>query len=98
MAKRKFTRREREAIYARYSGKCAICGNHVSFKRFTIDHKLPVCKGGTNDFRNLQSVCYSCNKMKHNLTWNEFMKKSWKVTMHNLWNIAKTYLKGGGLP
>ena len=92
---KKFTRRQREIIYARHNGKCAICGNYVSFKRFTIDHKRPISKGGTDDFRNLQAVCYSCNQMKNSLAWNEFMRKLWKVTIHNLANIAKAYRKGG---
>lgn len=91
---KKFTPRQREHLYAVYNGKCAICGYPVSFKRCTIDHKRPLCKGGTNDFRNLQITCRSCNQMKHSLSQQEFLKKLLKLTIHNFKNILKTYLKG----
>lgn len=94
--RRKFTSLEKMTVYANASGRCKICGDYISYKRFTIDHKRPLSKGGTNDFRNLQAVCYSCNQMKHYLSWNEFMRKLWKVTTHNLGNILKVYAKGGG--
>ena len=92
---RKFTSLEKMTVYSKASGRCAICGEHISYKKFTIDHKRPLSKGGTNDFQNLQAVCKSCNQMKHYLTWNEFMRKLWKVTLHNLKNILKAYMKGG---
>lgn len=94
-SRRKFTDYEKMTVYAKASGRCAICGNHISYKKFTIDHKMPLSKGGTNDFRNLQAVCYSCNQMKHYLTWNEFMRKLWKVTVRNIRGIIKAYTKGG---
>lgn len=92
---RKFTDYQRMNVYARANGKCTICGEHIGYRKFTIDHKRPVSKGGTNDIRNLQAVCSSCNQMKHYLTQNEFMRKLWKVTIHNLWNIFRAYWKGG---
>lgn len=37
-----------------------ICGNPAT----SIDHTIPRCKGGSNDFDNLNSACGSCNSSK----------------------------------
>lgn len=85
----------RRIVYNRYHGRCAICGEFVSLEEMTIDLIVPASKGGGKDFANMQCACDSCNCMKHYLTWNEFMRKLWKVTVHNLRNIIKAYMKGG---
>ncbi len=46
--RRKFTLDEKRIVYAKYNGKCAICGQPVKFKKMTVDHKVPLSKGGTN--------------------------------------------------
>jgi 5-methylcytosine-specific restriction endonuclease McrA len=43
------------------SGRCAICG---STKNPTIDHIVPISKGGTDGVDNLQVLCGSCNSRK----------------------------------
>lgn len=44
------------------SGKgCARCGAQSDL---TIDHIVPLAKGGTNDERNLQILCAPCNRRK----------------------------------
>lgn len=42
--------------------RCAHCGM-VTYRR-TIDHYIPVGKGGGNDWRNLMPLCYSCNQAR----------------------------------
>ena len=48
--------------------RCQLCG--VKFERgdLTIDHIVPVSKGGTNHIDNLQPACVSCNCSKGNRT------------------------------
>jgi 5-methylcytosine-specific restriction endonuclease McrA len=41
--------------------RCAGCGKRSPL---SIDHKKPVSKGGLNDIRNLQPLCFSCNSSK----------------------------------
>lgn len=43
--------------------KCQICGTS---ERITIDHIIPLTKGGTNHIDNLHPLCHSCNSSKGN--------------------------------
>ena len=42
---------------------CQECG---TMKKLTIDHVVPISKGGTHSIGNLQSLCLSCNCSKNN--------------------------------
>lgn len=45
----------------KYKFKCVFCGNK---ENLTIDHIIPVSKGGSDDEDNLQILCKSCNSKK----------------------------------
>ena len=42
---------------------CQECG---TMKKLTIDHVVPISKGGTHSIGNLQSLCIHCNCSKNN--------------------------------
>jgi 5-methylcytosine-specific restriction endonuclease McrA len=42
-------------------GACVTCG---TWDRLTIDHVVPLAKGGTNDPANLRVLCLSCNSRR----------------------------------
>lgn len=44
--------------------KCQLCGKNLYPDTVSIDHIVPVSKGGTNDIENLQPLCLSCNHKK----------------------------------
>lgn len=88
--RRVLTKSEKREIYARYAGKCAICGMPVKYKNITIDHKMPRCKGGTNDMSNLQLACWRCNQFKQAMTEWEFAKKLAEILFNTLRNILKS--------
>lgn len=88
-----FTDYQRKTVYANSNGKCAICGKPVKFKKATIDHIQPLSAGGTNDFKNLQIACRSCNGMKSYLTMNDFLMKLPRIAAHNWVKILKLYGK-----
>ena len=73
--RKKFTLDEKRIVYAKYNGKCAICGQPVKFKKMTVDHKVPLSKGGENAMSNLQLACRSCNLMKADLNMEDFVDK-----------------------
>jgi 5-methylcytosine-specific restriction endonuclease McrA len=61
------------------SGVCAYCGDYAT----TVDHIVPVAKGGTADRENLAPACSWCNSDKLDFTpeewreWRESEGKPW---------------------
>lgn len=87
--RRKFTAYEKETVYERYNGHCAICGRPVSKKKMTISHRTPLSKGGTNGMDNLLLSCWSCSQAKQNLSMEEFYQKIGELFFYNADEIAK---------
>ena len=52
---------DRQNIYARDNNACLKCG---STDNLTIDHVVPVSKGGKNEYSNYQTLCWRCNNKK----------------------------------
>lgn len=58
---------------------CAYCGCRVFTGRYggpqlaTIDHKIPLSRGGTWKRFNLTCACKGCNELKADMTATEFM-------------------------
>lgn len=57
------------ALLARYGGRCAYCGGR---DRIEADHRIPLCRGGTNRIDNILPACMPCNRRKHRKTEEEF--------------------------
>lgn len=62
--------------------KCVECGKWFPKSRITIDHRIPLRKGGSHDAWNLQPMCDWCNKhkSKNNTKWEVWV---------TLWNAFK---------
>lgn len=48
---------------------CAACGEKLDMVRHTIDHMIPISRGGTNEIDNLIGLCKMCNEYKDNLVY-----------------------------
>ncbi len=100
-----FTQEERMAIYRKTKGHCYICGEFVDFDSFEIEHRMPLAKGGTNDFENTFCSCHTCNSMKGSIVPIDLMGKIKQIQMYQLkrkcrrnkmnikWKIAYKVLK-----
>ena len=53
--------KQRWLILKRDGFKCKVCGATQEQSPLTVDHIIPVSKGGTNDENNLRTLCSECN-------------------------------------
>lgn len=51
-------------ILLRCGNKCLRCKRKPPYVKLTIDHVIPLCKGGLHDEHNVQPLCVSCNSIK----------------------------------
>lgn len=59
-------RSTRIEVYNRDHGICGICGGPVDPENITVDHIVPLSRGGKNEMDNYQLACDKCNKLKSN--------------------------------
>ena len=76
MSKRDYTREEKEIInkVKQSSNNCYYCGCKLNNNQKTIDHKLPMSRGGKTIKDNLVVSCIDCNQDKDSMTEDEFNK------------------------
>ncbi len=93
-----FSCEEREEVYNKYEGHCGICGQFVPYSVFTIDHIVPLSKGGTNKISNLQCACRSCNTLKQDILSEDLNNKLLEILTyymrqhpkdHSIWKQIK---------
>lgn len=69
------SKKMREAVYAKYEGRCGYCGNPIEYKDMQIDHIQPQRCMGTDDIDNLMPTCRLCNHYKRGNSLYQF--KHW---------------------
>ncbi len=60
----------------RSTGICNYCGKKFNPKELTMDHVIPIARGGKSVKINLVPCCKDCNTKKRQflpLEWNEYM-------------------------
>lgn len=76
-ARKSFSQKTREAVYAKCGGHCAYCGCEVTVKEMQIDHLEPFFNGGKDDIDNLLPACRQCNFYKNTFSlevYREYVK------------------------
>jgi len=63
---------EKRKIYNRQHGLCAYCGRRRRICHMTVDHIIPLSKGGADNLDNMQCTCKACNKFKSDMMPDEF--------------------------
>jgi len=61
----------KKILYDRDRKRCQLCGKKLNLKRqvphplaVTVDHIVPLSKGGEHSYRNTQLLCFKCNSLK----------------------------------
>lgn len=58
---RRISKKKRLEVFERDHWACNVCGSRSNL---TVDHILPVSKGGGKELSNLQVLCGTCNELK----------------------------------
>ncbi|MFD6279478.1 HNH endonuclease [Streptomyces sp. NPDC060209] len=70
------------------SGCCVYCGRRSQ----TMDHVIPLARGGADDLSNLVPACHACNNSKNDKTPAEWWTARW---LKGSWRGKGTPRKGG---
>lgn len=91
--RKNFSVNDRMKIYRKTEGHCYLCGEFVDFDSFEIEHRIPLGKGGTNDFSNTFCSCHICNTMKNSIYPEELMEKITKIFMYQVTQKGNNHTK-----
>lgn len=64
-AKGTFSLKEWESLKQQFNFTCPACGKSEPEIKLTVDHIIPLLKGGSNDIGNIQPLCKPCNSRKN---------------------------------
>jgi len=76
-----------------YHWECFYCGDHLSEKNRTVDHVIPIIKGGNSEYKNLIPSCGICNRKKGTkdfIRWANEIELSCDKIQHILGRYQKT--------
>jgi 5-methylcytosine-specific restriction endonuclease McrA len=69
-----YTHEQWVALCNKYDNRCLCCGKK---KKLTVDHVVPLSKGGTSWIENIQPLCLLCNLVKNAKTID--YRISWEI-------------------
>lgn len=59
-------------------GRCHYCGRSTPPRELTMDHVVPIVRGGTSERGNVVPCCKQCNSRKRDLLpleWEEYLQR-----------------------
>lgn len=71
-AEGRFSAAQWKALVEEYGGRCAYC---LVGGPLHADHRIPLCRGGSNWIENILPACARCNTRKHTMTEEEFRER-----------------------
>ncbi|MBD2447815.1 HNH endonuclease [Nostoc sp. FACHB-152] len=64
----------RKYVFQRDKYQCKSCGKTSIETDLTIDHIIPLARGGQNDISNLHTLCWICNQQKSDKSDHQFRR------------------------
>jgi 5-methylcytosine-specific restriction endonuclease McrA len=56
-------------IFASIGKRCGYCGTVLKRDNISLDHVVPLAKGGRGDMANINPICRPCNLLKNTQLW-----------------------------
>jgi 5-methylcytosine-specific restriction endonuclease McrA len=81
-------RQVKRATFRDCGRRCVYCGTGLGLENATLDHVIPLSRGGTHAPGNLVSACQSCNQRKGSLLPTEFFSR-YPVAGENFMRFAR---------
>ena len=72
----KKNRERRARCWSAQGGRCFWCRAFVEREQATLEHLVPLSRGGTNEPSNLAMACLTCNQKRGNLKWNSEIREN----------------------
>lgn len=90
--RRRFSARERTALYLAADGRCQECGRELE-PGWHADHERPYSRGGSTDVANGQALCPSCNlkkgsRVKELRDWQREALRRWNANRQDFLAVA----------
>lgn len=70
--RKKYSKNVRKTIYINAGKRCQLCGKKLLLNQITIDHIVPLSRGGADTVDNIQCAYKACNKMKGDVAPEDF--------------------------
>lgn len=88
-------RRRHRRLLAETGGCCIYCGRPLQSTEATIDHIVPLSRGGYTEDENLTACCYECNQNKEALFVKDFIKTMQLSKQRAFYNRSETLFRQG---
>jgi 5-methylcytosine-specific restriction enzyme A len=72
LGRSRISKQVRDEVFRRDDNTCQFCGNRLTPAKLTIDHLIPLSRGGLNEVTNFVACCGVCNEKKANVPLSEF--------------------------
>jgi len=62
----------REAVFAKDAEACYLCETSLTLETMSLDHEMPLVRGGDHTLENCRCACWPCNNSKRDKTAEEY--------------------------
>lgn len=92
----------KKLLYIKAGGRCELCGKKILLEDISLDHRIPLSKGGEDDVSNLACTCDICNKMKGCILPEDLLDKTSAILIYQMekkykfnifWKITKEIIR-----
>lgn len=88
----------RRNLHRRDEETCQYCGTRIAPERLTIDHVMPVSRGGKTEWENCVLACHRCNGKKADRTPREASMRLLRQPEKPSWSPRYAAYARGGRP